>query len=198
MNAAPPIANAVPGARRSGLLYLRDRVAEYFEAYSVNASVTPVGMKYRSFSLNQQMPSNANRVVFIPGVFDGKPELQPRKYGSLSRSSRNNGSVVNPRELASWERPFTISIWGAPVPGKQFAEDESVGVVEDLLENVVRAVQFAGRASVHWGDVVISAPPVENSFGTELLVSATQIGPLFDVAYDYVQPATILPRGVVT
>lgn len=198
MNAAPPIANAVPGSRRSGLLYLRDGVAAYFEAFGVNASVANVGLKYRSFSLNQSQPSNANRIVFIPGVFDGKPELQPRKYGSISRATRNTGSVVNPREIAEWDRPFTVSIWAAPLPGKAYAEDESVGVVEDLLECLVRAVQTVALATVVWGDVIISAPPVENSFGTELLVGATQIGPLFDISYDYVQPSTMLPRGAIT
>lgn len=188
-----PIATDIP---RSGLLALRDGVAAYFEERSINASVAPVGLKYRSFALNQANPSNANRVVFIPGEFEGGDSpLKPRKYGTLSRNNRNASQVVNPRELLSWDRPFTISIWSAPVPGQMPAEDKSVGVVEDLLERTVQAVQSVAAATIMWGAVNISAPPVENSFGIELLVSAVQVGPIFDVIYDYIQPGGAVSRG---
>lgn len=181
---------------RSGLLQLRNGVAQYFQDYSIQAVVTPVGLKYRTFALNQANPANANRIVFIPGEFEGGDLTpKPRPYGTLSRKNRNAGSVVNPRELLSWERPFTISLWSAPVPGKQTDEGESINVVEDLLEQTVRAIQYTAKATIVWGAVNIQAPPVENSFGVELLVSATQIGPIFDLVYDYVQPTANVTRG---
>ncbi len=194
MNAAPvyPTPDML-GAPRSGILRLRNDVAAYFEANDVNASVPPVGLKYRSFVLNQG-PGNANRVVFIPGEFDGSLAPKPRRYGSLSRGTRNHASAINPRELLSWERPITISVWSAPVPGAPREEGSTIGVAEDLLEQVVRAVQASGAADITWGNVVISAPPVENGFGVEFLVSVTQRGPLFEATLDYAQPVvTVTP-----
>lgn len=188
MNAVSPQENQTI---KSGLLAMRDAVDVYFKENAVPAEVTPVGLKYRSFTLNQSFPSNANRVVFIPGEFDGT-ELKPRKYGTLSRNNRNSASVQNPRELLTWDRPFTVSIWGAPVRGKTDHEGLSIGIVEDLLEQVVRAVQYSQMATVIWGDVIIQTPPMENSFGAELLVGATQRGPIYDVSYDiaYANPVT--------
>lgn len=191
-NAAPtyPLASRGP---RSGLLYLRNRVADYFLSENLPATVAPVGLKYRDFTLNQSTITLANRVVFIPGEFDGTT-LKPRAYGTLSRETRNTASVVNPRELLHWARPFTLSIWGLPVPGDTGNEEGAVGIVEDLLEQVVRAVTYAEdefgtslAASIEWGNVLLTTPPKESSFGVELLVSATQKGPLFDKTLDVVQ-----------
>jgi hypothetical protein len=181
----PVFPTRAEGVARSGLLYLRDSVAEYFTAFGVPAVVAPVGLHYRSFQLNVNAPGGGNRVVFIPGVFDGDAKPKPRKYGALSRTTRNAGAVVNPRELASWERPFTLSVWAAPQPGSASSEyDEGL---EDLLEQTVRGLQSAGAASIRFGEVLINSPPVEGAFGAELLVQAMQVGPLFDVSYDYVQ-----------
>lgn len=193
---APVIAPRTEGPR-SGILALRNAVAAYFADNAINAAVSPVGLKYRSFALNQSPSAGANRVVFIPGEFDGDPKIKARKYGALTREGRNAGSVVNPRELLSWARPITISIWSGPQPGQNQDEGLNVGIAEDLLEKVVQAVQVFGKASLHWGEILINAPPVENSFGAELLVGLTQIGPLYDITYDYVQ-ATITPEGVLT
>jgi hypothetical protein len=197
MNAAPPYPLLSQLGVKSGLTYLRNAVAQYFDDYSVPAVVTPLGAKYRSFQLNQNPTTNgANRVVFIPGEYDPtSTSTKPRAYGTLSRSTRNSSTVVNPRELLSWERPFTISVWSAPVPGREALEEDSIAIVEDLLEQVVRAVQWAAQATVTWGNVVIVAPPVEQSFGAELLVSAVQIGPILDRTLEYVQTSVTVPRG---
>lgn len=172
---------------RSGLLHLRNATEAYFQANDVPATVALVGLKYRSFTMNQRSDSNANRVVFIPGVFDGNLAPKPRAYGTLSRNTQNSSYVVNPREILAWERPFTLSIWAAPQPGNTEGEDQAVALAEDLLEQTVRAITYAPdaygvslAASVIWGSVTIASPPVEGGFGVEFLVQATQNGPLFD------------------
>ncbi len=138
MNEAPVYPTPeMGGAPRSGLLRLRDSVAAYFEEWAVGAVVAPVGLKYRSFTLNAA-PGGANRVVFIPGEFDGNNAPKARKYGSLSREVENHSTANNPKEIASWERPFTVSIWSAPVPGLSKEEGDTIGGAEDLLEQVVR------------------------------------------------------------
>lgn len=184
MNAAPvyPVFNTRP---RSGIVFLRNAVASYFEALKVPAVVAPVGLKYRTFTLNQSFPANASRVVFIPGEFDPSGDIKPRKYGSLSRETRNAGSVVNPRELAEWSRPITVSIWGAPAPGQTESEQDSIALVEDLMEQVVRGIYSASidgvgiAGSIEFGEVSIVSPPNEKSFGAELLLSLIQTGPLY-------------------
>jgi len=178
---------------RSGVLVLRNAVADYFSDRNVPALVAEVGLKYRSFLLNQA-PDCANRVVFIPGEFTGENAPKPRPYGKLSRETMNSASVVNPRELLAWDRPLTVSIWAAPVPGAVDKIGVATAVAEDLLEQVVRAVTYASdgkgnslAASVEWGEVTITNPPEENSFGVELLVSLIQKGPLFDETLETVQ-----------
>lgn len=183
---------------KSGIIYLRDAVAKFFSDNSIPATVPPVGLKYRSFTLNQTVPGNANRVVFIPGEFDGTLPLQVRPYGTLSRETRNATSVRNPRELVAWDRPITLSIWSAPIPGRPEDEGSAIAIAEDLLEQTVRAVTYTSingvslNASIVWGDVNIVSPPNENSFGIELLVSLIQKGPLFDITLEVVQAEPVI------
>lgn len=201
--AAPAMPTTDPRAPRSGLVYLRDCVDAYFKAAGVAATVAPVGLKYRFFTLNQS-PANANRVVFIPGEFDGTPDLRPRKYGTLSRGTDNSASVQNPRELLHWDRSFTISVWAAPAPGHGEDEQESIARAEDLLEQVIRALANVPDpdpsetgtvgASFHLGDVTIQSPPNDKSFGAELLVGGVLDSPFFDVTLDVVTPGLVLPR----
>lgn len=198
MHGAPVYPTAAQiGTPRSGLLQLRNAVAIYFEEYSIPATVAPVGLKYRSFALNQSAPGNANRVCFIPGVFTGGEKPAPRDYGTLSRTGRNHASVVNPRELLSWDRPITLSCWSAPEAGNSRDEGTTIGLAEDLLEQVVRAVHTAGLADITWGGVTINMPTTENSFGVELLVAISQRGPLYGVTLDYAQPTAALTANDV-
>lgn len=193
MNAAPvfPLADGPP---RSGIVHLRNMVAAYFSGFAVPAHVPPVGLKYRSFTLNQQTPGNANRVVFIPGTFDGDVKAK-RNYGVLSRETRNSSYVNNPREIASWDRHITISIWAAPVPGRRPEEEDSIAVVEDLLEQTVRALQAAGQGSIHFGAVTIPVPG-EGIFGEELLLHIIQVGPLLDMTLDVAYAVPAVPAVV--
>jgi hypothetical protein len=190
VNAAPvfPLANGPP---RSGIVYLRNMVARYFQDFAVPATVAPVGLKYRSFTLNQSTPGNANRVVFIPGKFDGDIKAK-RDYGEISRETRNSSYVENPREIASWDRPITISLWSAPVPGQRPDEQDNIAVVEDLLEQTVRALQAAGQGSIHFGAVTIPVPG-EGIFGEELLLHIVQVGPLLDKTLDIVYAVPAVP-----
>lgn len=182
------------GTPRSGLLLLRNAVAAYFEANAIVAIVTPVGLKYRQFTLNQTFSPtstdnlNANRLVFIPGEFDGTNAMKSRKYGTLDRGNRNHSQVNNPRELVNWERPLTLSVWSAPLVSDSRNESENIGIAENLLENAVRAIHYSSASDITWGSVIINSPSADNGFGVELLVSATQRGPLFDLTRDYVQP----------
>jgi hypothetical protein len=193
-NAAPAYPLTLVGAPRSGLVYLRDQVADYFVCNAVPASVAAVGLKYREFKLNQSMPANANRVVFIHGEFDGTPQTKPRKYGSISRATDNSASVGNPREVAHWDRPFTVSVWAPPRPGAREDEQASFTMVEDLLEEVVRAVQATAAAAVQWGDVTIGTVTADSSFGVELLAAAVMLSPLFDRTLEVVQATASISR----
>jgi len=202
--ASPPYPTEHLGPR-SGLLYLRDAVAGYFSENGIAASVVPVGLKYRSFTLNQSDPANANRVCFIPGVFDGENLLKSRDYGVLSRETDNSASVVNPREICAWERPFTVSVWSAPERGHSDNEGLSIALAEDLLEQVLRAIVHTPdpnpengggsiAASIVWGPLFLKAPPVESGFGAELLVHAVQRAPFYDFSLEVVQAAAVIPR----
>lgn len=191
MNAAPVY--PTQSTPRSGLIHLRNEVARYFEENDVPAVVAHVGLKYRSFTLNQNPAMGANRLVFIPGAFSGGTSVAPRAYGSLSRNTRNATSVINPRELAHWDRVATLSIWAGPVPGMAESEEDSLATAEDLLEKTVRAIESARvgdtsiAASLEWGSVTINSPPNDSAFGAELLVQFTQRGPLFDRVYETTQ-----------
>lgn len=209
-NAWPPVPPTDGSAPRSGLVYLRQSVASYFQNNGVEAVVAPVGKKYRFFKLNQQPDTNANRVVFIPGEFDGEDTPKPRRYGSLSRATDNSASVGNPREIMHWDRSFTLSIWAPPPLGNTADEEGSVAIVEDLLEQVLRAVQSTPdpslqpsntqggsgsiAASIQWGDVFIKDPPNEKSFGCELLVSALMLSPFYDLTMGVTYATPLITR----
>lgn len=177
-----------------GLQYIRNGVAFYFEQKHIPATVAEVGFKYRSFALNQG-PNGANRICFIPGeLTDPSTPAKARKAGKLSRSGRNSGSAFNPREIASWESVFTVSVWAGPVAGANNSEGENLAQAVSLLELVLRAFGNTtgpdGKsigASIHYDEILVNSPPTDNAFGAELLVKMIQIVPFFDEAYEVVQ-----------
>lgn len=183
---------------RSGIVAIRERLIHYFEQNRVPAEVPPVGLKYRSFTLNQNPISGAGRVCLIPGVFDGQPNLTPRRYGVLTREILAT-HVSNPRELLAWKRPITISVWGAPIAGQEENEGASIENAETLLEQVVRALATGSfEASLEWSDVTLVAPPTESSFGAELLVTITQTAPFLDKGFEIAYPNLSVKRGSFT
>jgi hypothetical protein len=200
MNAAPPYP-PYSTAPRSGLSYLRNNVAAYLAGRDVPVIVAPVGLKYR-FSTLVQGPSGAGRIVFIPGIFDGAPQLKPRKYGTIDRDTDNATSVCNPREIGMWSKAFTISIWAPPDSAHPQDEQRSHALADDLLEWLFRAVNNipgpdgkSVSASILWGDVILQSPPTEQAFGVELLVNAIQREPIFDETLEVVQATPFIQRG---
>jgi hypothetical protein len=206
-HAAPVFPNfPVTPQSTSGLQFLRDQVAGYFLAEDIPAVVAKVGLKYRSFQMNVTSLGGANRVVFIPGKFDGSAQGKARDYGTLSRNTRNS-SVSNPREIAEWERPCTISVWSAPDPTAPQEEDLALVLVEDLLEKVVRGLysaalvipdnseeNFSTSGAFSLGAVAVNAPPTESGYGVELLVQLTLRGAFVDKTLDVVYPTLKIPR----
>lgn len=198
-HSAPVYPPVRPGPR-SGIVFLRDQVALFCSVRQLPIVVTPVGARYRGFVGNQAPGVGGNRIVFIPGEFvPGSPTA--RKYGTLSRDTLNSESVCNPRELLAWSRAITVSLWSAPPPGKMTDEEAAFDVADDMLEVLARAVTQATypdgssvAASIEWGDVQIVSPPVENSFGVEVLVSIKQLAPFFGETLDVVQATPNLMR----
>ncbi len=191
--------------KRAGLVYLRDRVADYFSDVGLPVTVAPVGLKYRAFTLNQDPALGGNRIVFIPGKFEGDVVPKLRDYGAISRQTSNSAFVRNPQEIGSFEKLFTVSIW-APQPVGTSGNEQAAGeVAEDLLEQVFRAMVMSPdpsgvsmAASLVFGAISINSPPNDNSFGCELLWQVSQIGPLFGPTLEVVQasPAQITPNEV--
>jgi hypothetical protein len=208
-NAAPVIALDSGRKSRSGLVYLRDTVATYFQLNEIAATVAKVGKKYRFVKLNADRDTSANRLVFIPGEFDGEDKPKPRAYGSLSRATDNSASVVNPPEIMHWDRTFTLSIWAPPKLGDTSDEESAHEIIENLFEQVLRATQtladptldpdLAGvpspiPASIRWGDITIMDPPGEKTFGIEWLVQGVMLSPFFGQAMATVFPTAVVPR----
>lgn len=96
MTTSAPIPFDVP-ARKSGLLFMRDEVARFFQEQNIPAVVVPVGVKYRSFTSNQSEPRGAGRVCFIPGTFDPDSPQKRRDYGRFTAhgSTRVIGTLAS-------------------------------------------------------------------------------------------------------
>jgi hypothetical protein len=191
MNAAPPYP-IKQEPTRSAITYIRDSVAAYLDGIAV---VAKVGLKYRSFTLNQDPLVGANRVVFIPGVFEGDTEVKVRDFGGISRATQNTSSVVNPAEIGMWEKPLTISIWAAQPVGTAGDEGAAQDAAEDLLEQVFRALvsvrdPSTGQsiaASLIFGPIRLQSPPSDNGFGCEILWQVNVLCPLFGPSHEVVQ-----------
>lgn len=187
---------------RSGLLFLRDSVAQYFESLGITAAVKPVGLKYRSFN------DRPGRVVFIPGQFDGSNDLRPRPYGELSRQVKSHSQFqgdgfwdgssdpnfdplnpvpvtqpvdsINPRELFQWDKAITISVWAASTSRERQDDQSQYDNTEDLFELVLQGCQQAIGADFVPRQLFRVSPPEESSYGEEILLWARTRGPLFD------------------
>lgn len=192
MSNAAPVYPIKQEPTRSAITYVRDSVEQYLEGIAV---VAKVGLKYRSFTLNQDPTLGANRIVFIPGVFDGDTEVKVRDFGGISRATQNTTSVVNPAEIGVWEKPFTISIWAAQPLGTSGDEGAAQDAAEDLLEQVFRALvsirdpstNQSIAASLLFGPIRVQSPPSDNGFGCELLWQINILCPLFGPTHEVVQ-----------
>ena len=180
----------------SGVSALVANVQAYFLAVGDGTSVV-FGYRERAKQSNQGL-GQANRVIFLPGDpggAGGKIAPSPRDVGRRELDDENQVHVATIRPLASWERQFSISIWGVDkcAPRDELAQ---AAATEALLEQTIRAVEQvsgAGGPNVAWGAVTWTVAK-ENTFGTELLVGLALTHPLLDAPEEVGFPAFTLQR----
>lgn len=180
----------------SGFGALVRGVQEHFLSLGEGTLVT-CGYRDR-LQQSKQGAGGANRVIFLPGDPNGaggKIAPSPRDVGRRELKDENEVVGAYIRPLASWERQFSISIWGVDTtaPRDELAQAEAT---EALFEQTLQAVeQFvgAGGLNVAWGAITWTLPK-ENTFGTELLVSLALAHPLMDVPEEVGFPGFELQR----
>ena len=178
---------------QSGFTFLVNGLRAYFQAQSYSAPIH-VGIRAYWEQWNQG-PGGADRVVVIPGEFHGEQTYRARPYGSLQ--PKLGHASINPREVAQWTRPVTISVWASPdreAPTDELAQNEKT---EALFEAVRVAAQVTQAADIHWGDVERVSPPQERAFGEAILVHLEQRGPLYYPTNLIAFPVAAVARGVV-
>jgi hypothetical protein len=191
----------------SGLVALVAAVTADFAARGiVSAQGVPVqvlsGLKSRSL---WSFP----RVVFIPGKFDGTNVPKPLEEGRLVPPEHTKSD--NPRELATWERLVTCSIY--TVDETDIQNDLlQISALDNLLESTLQSIYnaftpnvkpiggnnreygYTGQASIALGDAPVTRiyPGVEFTHGGEILFTFTQKGPLFDIPIPTVTPTVFV------
>lgn len=184
---------------RDGLITLADSVRNYFKVLNISAQVLPVGLKYRSLWAS-------SRVVFVPGEFDGTDTTKPLREGRLTAPQHMKSD--NPRELVTWERVATVCVYAFD-PSAPSNEQAQIEAATLLLEQTIQAMWnasrtpptppglpgtkefgLAGQASLRFDDGTVTRayPPSDLGYGAELLVTFTQLGPLFDTYQPTVVP----------
>lgn len=186
---------------RSSLIALSDAVRAYFVATNVAANVPACGWKERGKQINQG-PGGASRVIFMPGKYTGEPG--PPKVlegGRIGRAQRKTN--LNPRELVSWDRVSTVSVWGVDAM-RSDDEEAQIEATETLFECTVRAMHNSvdlvtgvplGAGAIEWGDVFLVAPPTERGFGREMLVTFVHKAVFFDDEIDTAFPSAAVARN---
>lgn len=190
---------------RSGLVALVRSVRAYLELEGVGARVS-VGWTKRTRQDNQG-EGTANRIVFVPGdpqngrngTLHNAKFPGPRDVADPSDPTKRIGAV---RELRNWERVVTMSVWAAPDPNAEDAEESQIEETDALFEWALRGVHRFGFAAVEWGDVGHTVEPVEVSHGRELLATFTLSSPIFDKPVEVARPDRIeitksLPAEIV-
>lgn len=177
---------------RSGLLALARAVKAYFDDNDVQAEVL-VGLKERAKWASP-------RVVVIPGFFDGKAEPSVMKGGPIGAPLQK--SSANPRELGTWARALTLSIYARNVTQTQDVRAQ-LAAVEDLLESAMQALWCGvdpdsglcpGAAGIEWGETFYVFPPVQGAAGLEILLQYTFKQPMYDLATTRISPPLALGR----
>lgn len=182
----------------SATLALANGMRAYFALNGPsNVVVTPCGWDQRPRIINQGTPG-ANRILLIPGK---EPGGAAGAGGTLTRDSRP--STANPRALVTWRKDMTMSVWAVDTTDLH-NEELQIAAVETLLELAVRAAHNAvdpntlinvGVATIEWGAVRYTVPPIAMSFGKEVLVEFVHKCPLFDAPVDKALPQLVLGRS---
>ncbi len=180
----------------SGVAALFQGVKDYFDAIGDGTSVV-FGYRERAKQINQGL-GQANRVIFLPGDPNGsggKLGATPRDVGRRQLNDEDGNRIADIRPLASWERQFSISIWGVD---KDAPRDELAQAVatENLFEHTLRAIEGfegAGGMNLAWGAVTWTVAK-ENTFGTELLVGLALAHPLMEAPEEVGFPGFTLER----
>lgn len=180
-------------SNRSGLLALRDGVADYFRSLKLDYVVGKISRHAYDEWINQA-PSGAGRVLF----------LQP-KGGARGKLHRGHVARNPPGALLQWDRPVTMSVWAADSTalGTEDEESRHLEAVERLLELTIQGIRRAvdpetgqaiGFGAIEFGDVTEIDNDRELYFGCELQVSMVLKGPLFDIDRAVVQPKPIVNK----
>jgi hypothetical protein len=178
----------------SGFGALVRGVEEYFASLKDG---TMVVCGYRERAQQTRGTGGANRVVFLPGDPNGAGGklVPPRDPGPREVLDELGETVATVRALVSWERQFSISVWGydAAAPRDALRQIEAA---EALLEKTVRAIEQvagAGGPNLVWGPALWTLPK-DNTFGQEVLVGLAFAHPLFDAPSDVGFPGFTLKR----
>ena len=185
---------------RSALGALTEAIRAYFDANAISARVE-FGLRARSEQINQG-PGGASRVVIIPGKYSG--ELAPKGLdGGRFAAPMHTHARPEPNELLDDDNLATLSVWGvdASSPLAIRSELAQYEATQRLLEQTVQAIHGSpiGGPEGCWPAIVWTGkywpkPPVEMSFGLELLVWLEIHGPLFDAPIGFVTPGFTLTR----
>ncbi len=181
-----------PPVARSALVALKRAIADSFQSYEVDAAVY-LGLRYRN-------TWDTSRVVLIDGEFAG--EGAPKALSAGQFLAPGQKASFNPRELAAWPRPVTLSIRAVDKSALD-DEDAQTEAQEALVEATLQAVWNAvdpksgkavGQANVEdWGPMLWVQPPVQQAFGKELLVGFLLRCVFFDRAQEIVVPSAAAP-----
>lgn len=181
----------------SATLALVNGMRAYLSTIDSTINVAAAGWRQRPQQLNQGSPG-ANRIVLYPGR---EPGGTSGDGGELTRNRMP--STDNPRALVTWIRPMTMSVWAVDNTDT-YNEELQIAAVERLLELAVQAVHNAvdpatntpvGVATVEWGALRYTNPPVEMRFGQEILVEFLHKCPLFDQTIQKAFPQASVVRG---
>lgn len=181
----------------SGMTVLVTGVRAFFDARGEGTKVV-FGYRERAKQINQGAAS-ANRVIFLPGEptgNGGKLAASPRDVGRRELEDDDGNHVASIRPLASWERQFTISIWGVDTdaPRDELAQAAATEALFELTLRAVEQTRGAGGPNVAWGGITWTVAK-ENTFGTELLVGLALAHPLMDAPEEVGFPGFNLQRA---
>jgi hypothetical protein len=182
---------------RDAYLTLAQAMRTYLGA-NEHAVEVSVGLRAR-FELVNQGPGGANRIVLIPGRYNG--EELPAILDGGTFENRLGLQSIDPRELVQVSHMVTLSIWGVDTSAPQ-DEGKQQAATNRILELAKRAVHNAldpllgdplgadrdSEGNDTWRDFSRVYHSLESGFGLELLVRFEMQGPLFDAPQERVYP----------